>query len=309
LGVLAWKREPAREQSAYRWSQTYGRFQRWIIQSQTDKPAYSENGALVRRFSLRLSIFDWISYRVSLLVSGSPQFETQDDFGEGNGICAIQQWQRPFSSECNDPNLLDFDALGLDPALCNIVNRLRCILHDLAILSVTDLHDLACFTLHRLMSLPPHTGVESQSPNISECLQYSISAYMLILQGATYYSHAHILNALVIQFQPHLGPLSSIGECQDSLLLWLLSVGAVASTGTNENYWFRGEAAAVSAALDIQCWGDVEAHLKRILWHETRSRDVFQQTWKEILAADLPLHSLAVAEDHEKPRNFSNRVT
>ncbi|PMD59819.1 uncharacterized protein K444DRAFT_401091 [Hyaloscypha bicolor E] len=246
---------------------------------------------------------------VSLLVSGSPQFETQDDFGEGNGICAIQQWQRPFSSECNDPNLLDFDALGLDPALCNIVNRLRCILHDLAILSVTDLHDLTCFTLHRLMSLPPHTGVESQSPNISECLQYSISAYMLILQGATYYSHAHILNALVIQFQPHLGPLSSIGECQDSLLLWLLSVGAVASTGTNENYWFRGEAAAVSAALDIQCWGDVEAHLKRILWHETRSRDVFQQIWKEILALDLPLHSLAVAEDHEKPRNFSNIVT
>jgi hypothetical protein len=91
-------------------------------------------------------------------------------------------------------------------------------------------------------------------------------------------------------------------------LLWLLSVGAVASTGTNENYWFRGEAAAVSVALNVQCWDDVEAHLKRILWHETRSRDVFQQTWKEIFASNLPLHGLAAAEDHEKPRNFSNRV-
>ena len=93
-----------------------------------------------------------------MLVTGSPQFDTQNNFGEGDGVCAIQQWQWQFSMENTNLYLLDFDVLGLDPILGNTVNRLRPILQmaeDPTVLSTTDLHDLTCFILRRLLSLPP----------------------------------------------------------------------------------------------------------------------------------------------------------
>jgi hypothetical protein len=184
-----------------------------------------------------------------------------------------------------DPNLFDFDTLVFDPNVANIVNRLRSVFgdstsHAPVILSATDLHDLTCFALHRLLSLPPFT--DAQSSNTSECLRHAVAAYMFIVHGATYYSHIHILNALIIQLQFHLESLLSFGEHQDSLLLWYVSVGAVASTGTNES------------------------HLKRVLWLEARSQVLFQQVWEGILMSNSSLHNMATPENGEQLRNVSN---
>jgi hypothetical protein len=240
-----------------------------------------------------------------LLVTGTPQFETQDDFGLGDGIPALKQWKCR-SAESREPRLLDFDALGLDPDLGNIITRLRSVFNDTLILSATDLHDLTCFAFHRLMSLPSLTIADSRSSNASTCLRYAVSAYMFIVHGATYYSHLHILNALIIQLQCHIGPLLLSTECENSLLIWLLSVGAVASTDTSESPWFRTQAAAISRALGLQRWHDVERHLKRVLWYETRSKILFEQTWEEILTSTSPLHSFATPEGPEQPQSFSN---
>jgi hypothetical protein len=208
-----------------------------------------------------------------------------------------------------DPNLFDFDTLVFDPNVANIVNRLRSVFgdstsHAPVILSATDLHDLTCFALHRLLSLPPFT--DAQSSNTSECLRHAVAAYMFIVHGATYYSHIHILNALIIQLQFHLESLLSFGEHQDSLLLWYVSVGAVASTGTNESHWFRGKAVALSVALGLQCWDDVKTHLKRVLWLEARSQVLFQQVWEGILISNSSLHNMATPENGEQLRNVSN---
>jgi hypothetical protein len=236
-----------------------------------------------------------------MLVTGSPQFGTQDDLGEGDGVCAIQQWQCQFSTQKKNPNLLDFNALGLDHTIVNTVNRLRSVFgafqtpEDPVILSTTDLHDLTCFTLHRLLSLPPLTGLDSQSTNISKCLRYGVSLYMFIIHGPTYYSHVKILNKLVLQLEYHLGPLLSFAERQDSLLVWFLSIGAIASIGTNESQRFRGRAATISIELGFRCWDDVETHLKRVLWLKTTARVLFRQTWKEIITSSSLLHSLAPA--------------
>jgi hypothetical protein len=241
-----------------------------------------------------------------LLVTGSPQFETQDDFGRGNGICALQQWQFPISIEDENQSLLDFDTLSLDPIVGNIANRLRSILHSPTTISATDLHDLTCFILHRLLSLPPLASVDSPSSYTSECMRYAISAYMFIIHGPTYYSHLHVLNTLIIQLKFHLSLMLSLGGCQDSLLLWFLSVGVIASTGTNESRWFRIEARTVAETLGVQRWEDIEVHLRRILWLETRSRVLFQETLKEILAStSTPEQLLGL---HEQPQNSPTRV-
>jgi hypothetical protein len=241
-----------------------------------------------------------------LLVTGSPQFETQDDFGRGNGICALQQWQFPISIEDENQSLLDFDTLSLDPIVGNIANRLRSILHSPTTISATDLHDLTCFIIHRLLSLPPLASVDSPSSYTSECMRYAISAYMFIIHGPTYYSHLHVLNTLIIQLKFHLSLMLSLGGCQDSLLLWFLSVGVIASTGTNESRWFRIEARTVAEALGVQFWEDIEVHLRRILWLETRSRVLFQETLKEILASTSSPEQLLGL--HEQPQNSPTRV-
>ena len=246
-------------------------------------------------------------YRVSLLVTGSPQFETQDDSGQGSGICAIRQWQSPCFVEHKDPHLLDFNELDLDPALRNIANRLRSILYSPASLSTTDLHDLTCFTLHRLLSLPSLSSADSRAINTSECMRYAIAAYMFIIHGPTYYSHVHVLNTIIIQIKSHISTMLSVRECQDSLLLWLLTVGAVASIGTNENHWFRNEAITAAGTVGVQHWDDIEAHLSRVLWLGTRPSVLFQQTWEDILSSTSVLDTLAVSEDHEWP-NLPTRV-
>jgi hypothetical protein len=236
-----------------------------------------------------------------MLVTGLPQFDTQDDFGEGDGVSASPQWPRYFSIDNQNPDLLDFDAPGLDPILRNTLNGLRVVFgifqtsDNPTSLSTTDLHDLTCFTLHRLLSLPPLIGLDSLSTNTSECLRYGVSLYMFIIHGPTYYSHANILNAIVLQLEYHLGPLLSIVEGQDSLIVWLLSVGAVASIGTSESQWFHERAATMSIALGIMCWDDVETHLKSVLWLETTNQGLFQQTWEETITTNSSFHSMKPA--------------
>jgi hypothetical protein len=118
---------------------------------------------------------------------------------------------------------------------------------------------------------------------------------MFIIHGPTYYSHANILNALVLKLEYHLGSLLSFVERQDSLFVWFLSIGAVASIGTNESQWFRGRAAAISIVLGLRCWDDVKAHLERILWLKTTAQFLFQQIWEEVITSNSSLHSLAPA--------------
>lgn len=235
-----------------------------------------------------------------MVITGSPQFDTQDDMGEGEGVCVIEQWKSQVSNEVADLNSLDLASLGLDPVLQITINRLRSIFGVLqqgeypVVLSTTDLHDLTCFTLHRLLSLPRFSTFDVLSGNISECLRYGVAIYMFLIHGPTYYSHANLLNTLVLQLRHYLSQLSLFIEGQESLFIWLLSVGAVASIGTNESQWFLDETAELSAATNLYSWSDVESHLKRILWRKSTAWILFQQTWEEgIFKSNLSPHNVA----------------
>ncbi|RDW57214.1 hypothetical protein BP5796_12664 [Coleophoma crateriformis] len=236
---------------------------------------------------------------VSMLVTGSPQFDTQDDAGQGDGVYAIPQWQYSISMETKNPKLVDLDVLGLDPTIGNIIHRLRSVfdlfqtLETPVTLSTTDLHDLACFTLHRMLSLPPLIGQDSLATNTSECFRYGVSLYMFIMHGPTYYSHAHILYGLVLQLEYHLEPIFSLTNVDYSLLVWFLTMGAVASAGTSEIQWFCARAGEITIRLGLQCWDDVERHLKSVLWLETTTRSLFQQIWEDMATLDSSVYRTA----------------
>jgi hypothetical protein len=228
------------------------------------------------------------SLRVSMLVMGSPQFATQDDFGVGDGIGMIPQWQPVYSPNQSDLSHLNFGNLDLDPATIDILTRLRNIFRQsqLSGLSNTDLHDLTCFVIHKLLLLPTlPAGGSSGSEIISQCIRYATTLYMFIIHGPTYYSHASVLNTISLQLKAIFEPLVLFIGIHDPLAVWLLYVGMVATNGTVEEQWFMDQARAVMVTLGLQSWTDIRIRLESVLWVEIYQGELFRQKWEKLLAA------------------------
>ncbi|KAJ5553489.1 hypothetical protein N7494_002867 [Penicillium frequentans] len=104
---------------------------------------------------------------VSMLIMGHPQFDTQDDVGLGDGIPCIPEWQLD-PTALND--LSGFNNIDVDYDVWNVFIRLRSVLERSQRMpfSPTQLHDLTCFVVHRLLLSTPNTETPSrhQSPNL-----------------------------------------------------------------------------------------------------------------------------------------------
>ncbi|KAL7809419.1 hypothetical protein V8C44DRAFT_146573 [Trichoderma aethiopicum] len=246
---------------------------------------------LKQRSPLTARMVSW----VSMLVMEAPQFRTKDDTGDGDGISAIPQWQlAPTDAETQDESLA---ALDVTPAMNDILSRLRRILHHPwhSSLTNTQLHDLTCFVVHKLLLLPPsadvHAGEDANPVQraASECLRYATALYMLILHGTTYYSHVGLANAIIRQLRYHLMALQEVAAASmtagahSPLKIWALSVGMVATTGIGlhrDHEWFMDQARASAAALGVSKWDDVVPHLQAILWARMPQEELFRQEWE-----------------------------
>ncbi len=225
-----------------------------------------------------------------MLVMGAPQFQTQDDFGSSHKIAPIPQWGSISRLGDQDSLLNKLNHLNLDPEIEDTLARLRIISCRYTFtklqstgtcLNTTDLHDLACFVLHKLL---PFSSGGSILPNISDCIRYAISAYMFIIHGPTYYSHLGILNKLIIQLKYHLESMISPPISYFELSVWFFSIGMVASIGTKEYEWFVARATEMSVLADLHCWEDVEPLLESVLWIENGCVIMFRQAWTEIFS-------------------------
>ena len=219
-----------------------------------------------------------------MLVTGAPQFQTQDDFGSGSGIDSIPQWQLASTDPDSQPRLLD--DLDIDPAMSNILARLRNIFHQprLSRLTSTELHDLTCFVTHRLLLLPPLSPTNSKRSAISECLRYALALYMLIIHGTTYYSHADLANTIILQLKTHLKALAEKKYVHGPLGIWVVSMGMAAAIGTTDHQHFMDQARTATIALRLHTWEDVLVGLESILWMRTEQlEEPFRQKWEEIL--------------------------
>jgi hypothetical protein len=216
-----------------------------------------------------------------LLVTGSPQYPTQNENGARDGVSPTLQWLLSSSFlETQDPVV---QALDLQPEIVDVFTRLRGILHqpDASSLLGTELHDLTCFVVHRLLLMPPYTA----SPQ-SECLRCAMALYMLIIHGTTYYTHTELANNIVQILKDHLQPLA--GKTTSipfgSLQIWVLSVAIVSTTNPTEIQWLTYAARIASNALGLQKWDHVAIHLKNILWLETERADAFRHHWTDVLS-------------------------
>lgn len=169
----------------------------------------------------------------------------------------------------------------------NILLRLRNIFHNQQVSPLTnmELHDLTCFVIHRLLTMPPFSPADSMRATTSECLRYGMALYLLNIHGTTYYSHADLVNSLITRLTILLKVVTWTDDNSKSLRLWITSVGMVATRGTADSQFFVNQAYAVATAFGLQAWGDIVVQLESILWVSSQQGEVFRHRWEEVLMA------------------------
>lgn len=219
-----------------------------------------------------------------MLVTGAPQFQTQDDSGFGSGIAPILRWQHASTSPYFQ--LMTLDDLDVEPAISNILTRLRNIFHQTKSppLTSTELHDLTCYVAHRLL-LPQFSQEISKRSAISECLRYALALYMLVIHGTTYYSHATLANSIVLQLKTHLKALEPGEYVSNQLGIWIISIGMAATIGTMDHQWFIDQACTTAMTVGLHTWENVLGCLESILWVRTEQGEIFRQEWGKLLTA------------------------
>jgi hypothetical protein len=220
--------------------------------------------------------------RVSMLITGKPQFETQDDCGTERGIPSIPQWyldppiRRLYSSFLED--------LMIDETIWNVFSRLRNVFERAQVipLSTTQLHDLTCFVIHRLLPSASDLTISFASP-LAECMRYGVILYTLVIHGTTYYPHTFMLDQILRRFETQLQILETELRAHDSLSVWLLTIGMAASTGTEHYHQLLRRARIVAASLQLNGWQGVTTHIENVLWLKTlQDEQLFRPHWDNI---------------------------
>ncbi|RAK73781.1 Zn(II)2Cys6 transcription factor [Aspergillus fijiensis CBS 313.89] len=249
---------------------------------------------------------------VSMLVIGHPQFETQDDVGIGDGIPSTAEYQYASSTDLLEDGVVDFVHIvkdDLEYSVRNVFIRLRNVFQRARRIPFppTHLHDLTCFVIHRLLLSAPLDSARPNSPtppsipySMTECIRYATIIYMFIIHGPTYYSHAVILNTMVMRFVQHLKLLDLMPHVHSSLDVWFVAIGMVASAGTHPAHyqWFLEKARMVAGALNLMSWSDATEKVKSVLWFYTPQGDaIFRPHLDAIFsdATDISVHRLDLA--------------
>lgn len=215
---------------------------------------------------------------------GHPQFKTQDDFGIGDGIPPIPEWQLDLTATHELPDII----LDVDYDVSNVFMRLRNIFQRTQNMQFpnTQLHDLTSFVIHRLLNRPSDAANLPQSP-ITECIRYAILIYMFLIQGPTYYSHENIVNTIVVSLAKTLNHLDATPRVYSSLDIWLAAIGMVASAGTAHYQWFLERTRIISTSMQLVETDDIQTRIKSVLWLETMyTEQIFRPHWEAIMVTE-----------------------
>lgn len=224
--------------------------------------------------------------RVSLIITCSPQFQIQDEVGLRGGISPISHWYT--APTVQHKEMFSVDGVELDPIITGIMVRVGSVLG--LELTGTELHDLTCFVLHKLLLLPALAATDATATAISECLRYAAALFMLLLHGTTYYSHHELTAALQMQLKGHLRQVLGTNYIYSAAGIWILSIGMAISndslsSSTEDIQWFTDQAYVAKSALGLHTWEDVLSCLEKVLWVRTwqHGAGLVRQGWDEVL--------------------------
>ncbi|KHN97423.1 uncharacterized protein MAM_04438 [Metarhizium album ARSEF 1941] len=218
---------------------------------------------------------------VSMLVTRQPQFGINDHV-EGHGISPDLQWQ--LASANLDPGSFGICCREIDPSVRDVLARLRHIFHHGKVTITTELHDLTCFVIHKLLSPLESScdGIQEYNHAVSLSLRHALVLYLLIIRRTTYYSHAHMAALLAKRLRGHLQDLPPHDGGLDSMKIWAISMGMVSSLDLIDRQ-FASEARSARSSSGLSCWNHVLTHLESILWLNIQQDNLFLSGWQEIL--------------------------
>lgn len=214
-----------------------------------------------------------------MIITGTPQFPTQDDNGTGEGVGIIPEWT---TARIPDLAELPISRTSIDAETWNIYTRIYGIFKhsDSAPLTPTKLHDLTSFAIHRLLT-PLSTDTGSFSNDLSSCLRLGVTIYMLLMQGPTYYTHLGLMGRATAQLASRLSPDRPLSSALD---LWLVAVGLAAAHNTALYQSFQNRARFMSEYLQLGAWSDCSKRIKDVLWLRNPDKEsVFQSHWDTAL--------------------------
>ncbi len=233
-----------------------------------------------------------------MLIMGHPQFPVQDDGGTGEGIPPIAEWHM-CPSALEDDTVPELSWIIDDDTVKTALVRLRCVFRcaEAEAFSGTKIHDLAIFVTHQLLLSAPDTKDLSSSP-ATECSRYALILYMFMIQGPTDYSHLVILNSILTKFTRHLDQFESISHVYDSLDIWLLMIGMMASAGTPNYSHFTRKTRDACDYLELTDFYDALTYMKSICWlGGTRGEELLRPLWDAVQSNDSPPKLTELARD------------
>jgi len=156
---------------------------------------------------------------------------------------------------------------------------------------------------HRLMSLPK--GEELEYGEVSSiCLYESIRHTAIIFSAAVTFAlppHSGIFRTLASRLKTIMEE-SKFDPCWQlcpKTLVWMLVLGGISSTGTADRGWYVQNLAAVTAALNLSEWEDVEEELKAYLWMSSACAPGGLALWEEVMNDRMVQEHSVKGEDLE----------
>ena len=93
----------------------------------------------------------------------------------------------------------------------------------------------------------------------------------------------HLVQRLQNKLEIHLDGWWSSNYERQTWLLWMLFMGAAASAGRYERWWFVKEMSTVCRAMRIWSREELEEALKRVLWQHVWCQDYVKSVWNDIV--------------------------
>lgn len=227
-----------------------------------------------------------------MIITGAPQFPTQNDDGVGEGVGTIPEWTTIRIPDLQD---LPLSRTSMDAETWNIYTRIHGIFKrsDSKPLTPTRLHDLTSFAIHRLLT-PLPTDPGSFSNEASSCLRLGITIYMLLIQGPTYYTHLGLMQRVLAQLALRLSPGQPLLSSLDP---WLVAVGLAAAHNTTLYQSFQNMAMSRSEYLQLGAWSDCSQRIKDVLWLQVPDKEsIFQSHWDTALGYSCEVVTVPFAQ-------------
>ena len=155
---------------------------------------------------------------------------------------------------------------------------------------------------YNLMSIPSTSGQYHESALSEICriaaIIYSIGVtFPLAGVGAPFPKLVRLLqselgNSEILELEPHV-------STTNQLLLWVLTIGGIASIEKPERKWYVSALAEVMTKCQLSEWIDVKNSLKEILWLDSACNMAGKELWKETFSI--------MQQQSEQPQPYSGR--